>query len=419
MEERNFFSQAYSTLSDSNALSAIFFSANQTTQISEIIAKAWELLHHPIAVTDALHYVIGVSPDITAQCGSTPDWKQLLEAGLAPAAHEPPEHIHPPKDIPVRDLPLGNNLRFHFASCPERSTYHVMCDIMDKDALLLKLTITSSAPLTEAESRICIVLANALHLAYFRFRCTTNTMLDDRSRFFLTLLQGNASENAAWAHYKATLQGPFQLACADMQQIGFHNLSFLSFLDQTLPSGFLAVQDSTSYLILIPLADKSECLSQLDQYAQSHNMTLAVSECYENLDDTRSNYEIMQPLLRIAKQFSGKNGVVSRDDYLLYLMFDQLAISGQSFINPDALLLAKHDRKAGTDYVHTLFCWLLYDMKSTISASKMYIHRNTMDHRISKIQELIHGRWNDQTYVFQMLYSLYIILQQNDQLIYY
>ena len=66
-----------------------------------------------------------------------------------------------------------------------------------------------------------------------------------------------------------------------------------------------------------------------------------------------------------------------------------------------------------------MFCWLLYQMKSTAASEKMFVHRNTMDHRIAKIQGILNRPWNDQAYVFQMLYSLYRVLQREHRLVYY
>ncbi len=42
-----------------------------------------------------------------------------------------------------------------------------------------------------------------------------------------------------------------------------------------------------------------------------------------------------------------------------------------------------------------------------------------MDHRIAKIQGILNRPWNDQAYVFQMLYSLYRVLQREHRLVYY
>ena len=49
----------------------------------------------------------------------------------------------------------------------------------------------------------------------------------------------------------------------------------------------------------------------------------------------------------------------------------------------------------------------------------MFVHRNTMDHRIAKIQGILNRPWNDWAYVFQMLYSLYRVLQREHRLVYY
>lgn len=417
MDQTTDFLREYTQMAADDSLSALFLSASRTHQMDAILDTAWNTLHKPMVVTDALHYVIGTSPDVAAQFHGQPTWTQLIEAKLVPDAAQPAEPGVPGHGETPQDSLLGSNLRLHFASDSDTAAHYMMCDIMEEQVLLLKLAIRSNAPFSGPEIQTMIALANALHLAFFRLRNHSGTMLNEQERYLLKLLHGAPHRDASWVHFESNMQGPYWICCTDMQHIGFHNLTFLNFLKQNLPLGYAAVQDDSFYVMLIPNAHRQGDLTLMQNYADSHHMTIALSDLYTDLAETPAQYDQLKALLSVANQFSGNHGIIRRENYLLYLMFEQ--ISPQTFFHPDAETLLDYDKKHDSDLVRTLFCWLLYQMKSTAASEKMFVHRNTMDHRIAKIQGILNRPWNDQAYVFQMLYSLYRVLQREHRLVYY
>ena len=53
------------------------------------------------------------------------------------------------------------------------------------------------------------------------------------------------------------------------------------------------------------------------------------------------------------------------------------------------MALREHDRKRGTEYVHTLDIYLQNEMHITPTAEALYIHRSSLIKRLDKIQRIL------------------------------
>lgn len=57
--------------------------------------------------------------------------------------------------------------------------------------------------------------------------------------------------------------------------------------------------------------------------------------------------------------------------------------------------LHNYDKKHHTEYVKTLYYYILYNCSINETAKKLYIHRNSLTHRLEKIQEITHISLNN------------------------
>ena len=60
----------------------------------------------------------------------------------------------------------------------------------------------------------------------------------------------------------------------------------------------------------------------------------------------------------------------------------------RSFCHPQILVLKEHDEATGSEYVKTVYNFLLFGRNLTNTADNLFIHRNTLTYRLSKIKEL-------------------------------
>ena len=62
--------------------------------------------------------------------------------------------------------------------------------------------------------------------------------------------------------------------------------------------------------------------------------------------------------------------------------------------HPDLILLAQYDKENNTDFLNTLKIYLTCGMNATEASAELFIHRNTLYQRISKIEQLIQSKLN-------------------------
>jgi DNA-binding PucR family transcriptional regulator len=69
----------------------------------------------------------------------------------------------------------------------------------------------------------------------------------------------------------------------------------------------------------------------------------------------------------------------------------------------------QYDAMYRTSYTSTLRCYLDMGRNAPAAAEKLNIHRNTLDYRLKKIEELQNIQLQNTEDMFSMVYSLYIL----------
>ena len=84
----------------------------------------------------------------------------------------------------------------------------------------------------------------------------------------------------------------------------------------------------------------------------------------------------------------------------------------QGYIHPDLRRLEEVDRHGDSQYVHTLFAYLLCGGNYTDTAARLGLHRNSLIYRMSRIQELISTDLSDHENRLLLFYS-YMLMGKN------
>ena len=85
----------------------------------------------------------------------------------------------------------------------------------------------------------------------------------------------------------------------------------------------------------------------------------------------------------------------------------------QSLIDPVILQLAEADRKDGEHLLDTLYTYLIFGQSVSQTSDALFIHRNTLRHRLNKIKTYLPNNWSQPKQSEQLLLS--IILYQNEK----
>jgi len=67
------------------------------------------------------------------------------------------------------------------------------------------------------------------------------------------------------------------------------------------------------------------------------------------------------------------------------------------------------DKENSTEYCKTLKIYMESNQNINMTANKLFIHRNTLSYRISKIKELLSMDFKEGEHLFEILYTFRIL----------
>lgn len=123
------------------------------------------------------------------------------------------------------------------------------------------------------------------------------------------------------------------------------------------------------------------------------NVTLiaGIGKQYPHIIDISNSFYEAQATLRILKESAPKRTVSHYDDFRLRHFLNRNIKSDEmnDFINEVLGPLIAHDLEHQSDLVNTLEVWVNNSLNTAQAARALFVHRNTMLYRISKIKELL------------------------------
>lgn len=125
------------------------------------------------------------------------------------------------------------------------------------------------------------------------------------------------------------------------------------------------------------------------------------------------HYHYTQLLSALSLQFClpPDQWLVSYEDLHIYSLIAMLHADGATSIPPHPAIqqLQRIDAARNTNYVETLWVYLLNAQKATPTCKALHIHRNTLDYRLQRIEEFTHLNWSDGTLMFRLYFSLCVL----------
>lgn len=203
------------------------------------------------------------------------------------------------------------------------------------------------------------------------------------------------------AHINQMLKGYRQkIICIE------HNHSFILLFQNPL-------NNEKDYLTAMNNLGKT-LLSQLAKVPQLPTMTLVVGPIVTNLKQVYLSYQKALQTLDIHNStvtLSKPLQIVSYDDIFLKLIVrDYLSVEGlnkikKRFLEP----LQTLENSNTTDYLKTLQAYYEANRSVTKAAELLFIHRNTLLHRLSRIEEILNIRFDIPEDSLQLEFVMYIL----------
>lgn len=191
---------------------------------------------------------------------------------------------------------------------------------------------------------------------------------------------------------------------------------FSNLLHQIQPiliHSFYLIRD-TEMVLLFNLPEKANIHEMIDDYltpkCEKYHLSAGISNMYRDLKLTYKHYHQ-------AKKASSL-GVEYQDQILNYfsdmapkelLHFVARHEDLLPFCVPELLDLLHYDKENNTDLVTTLYVYLETFGKASLSAQLLFIHKNTLLYRISKIKEILHCDLERGEDIYKLMMSLRIL----------
>ena len=154
-----------------------------------------------------------------------------------------------------------------------------------------------------------------------------------------------------------------------------------------------------------------ECLSRLELFLAKSKLTAGLSACCSDILDIRDYYLQASVTLELGAIWGQTASLLKYEDYVLYHLIHTAAQTMDLYklCHPAVIRLLNYDQKNGSKYYETLRVYMNNDKNLVESAKALFIHRNTLVYRISKIMEIINIDLNNENIKGHLLISYIII----------
>ncbi len=141
-------------------------------------------------------------------------------------------------------------------------------------------------------------------------------------------------------------------------------------------------------LVLCPAdQNKKELIESLQSVVDDMQIRIGISFPFSDWRAMRSAFKQANIALSFSENKLSKLSSVSAMSYLISEL--STALHGSEVIHPALIILKEYDRLHATQYFNTLFAYLKFERNLVRTAAALFIHRNSLVYRISRIQELI------------------------------
>ncbi|MCU6762613.1 carbohydrate diacid transcriptional activator CdaR [uncultured Roseburia sp.] len=370
--------------------------------LSQLLNLGEAMLHRPIIIVDSSQYLIAQSSS-AAQMPFEDIWKNNDGLQSAPAdilmqfnqAHQDSFYKKSVFLLPADFFPHPSCCRHIFLDDERMATLIVLLDEEcppDHLPHLLELFAAHAASWIQSN----ISEDSSYHFV----------------SFFARSLDGNENALAPLLHrltlfgWKENCQKQIYVITALSEQ--FHFDAHLSRMLSDDSSGVYAIPYQKRIVVLLncDLIKPEDFVKRLIFLMEKNNYYGAASFPFQDVCHIAEAYH---QVLSALSQASPKKGRLfyCRDNAVKYITDIVNKHTSGNILHPVPALIRSYDKTYHTAFYDTLFCFLKNERNHQKTASELYIHRNTLFMRLSKIQTLWQLNLEDAQERFYLLYSFY------------
>lgn len=163
---------------------------------------------------------------------------------------------------------------------------------------------------------------------------------------------------------------------------------------------------------------KTWIISVIKDLIYHEELSIGLSRSFTNILNIQKYYYQAVKAIELGKLLGFEQSSYKYEDYYIYDLFSLVESKDvlNNYCHQSLGILIQYDMSNGTDYFDTLHEYLKHAMNKTETANILYVHRNTMDHRIRKITNLtkIDLSNGEECFKIFLSYKIYEFVNKND-----
>ncbi len=135
---------------------------------------------------------------------------------------------------------------------------------------------------------------------------------------------------------------------------------------------------------------------------------IGIGKCYDNALDLSNSFNEALEVISLARKIDVDQKVSHFDDYMIYhFLSANVSVENlREFYETTLSKLVAYDLKNNTNLVQVLERYLKNQGNVSLTAKELYLHRNTLIHRLSRISELLNVNLEDSEKVLELQLAL-------------
>ena len=378
-------------------------------ELRDVIETGFEILGNPIMLMDTSYKVLAYKTNETID---DPVWSDLVEHGYSSRKFVSlfkSEHII--DKILKNDLPII--LDTGVAETIRRILGKIMLNGSCKGYLaVLEYNHAFSDQEVHITRLICEVISSLMQSGSNRMTNTTGLMFENIIQDLLEKRIDDAATLAGRLH-ACDWQPGSRIIAVTVDMCKYNDVSFIDFfrnkLGAALPGSKSVYYDDALVVILDmynkSFASNSRIFDTLKQFVTENDLLAGVSLPFDDLLMLPKFYRQSKRAISIGQVLDSGSCIFAYRDFAVDDFISESAKSFNilDFCHKAVLDLRDFDDEKNTEYFTTLYTYLAHDKNVIATAQALFIHRNTVNYRIEKIEEIIGVSLRDSQETLHML----------------
>lgn len=339
-------------------------------------------------------------------------WLESVEQGFCP-----PDFIEHIRDV-RRSSGYSNQQDSHMHLCEDESLYYLLSRIIVDNTLFGYVFMIQESDYFAPQYRKFLPLIGKIvadsalrsqdHLT-LRSRLQDNTLTD--------ILDGIPAEQACARIHTSGIRFPEHMCVMVVRPLYYHGKTYLKstllpMLTRTFPTSLYVLYQHNAVVVLPQdtALTLTEELSRFQETCARERLLAGISNPFSAPAKLREYYLQAVRACTLSQQMDVKGYIHYYKDLAFYDMMEYLSKEQRlpQFCHPALAVLREYDQQKGTRLYDTLRAYTMCGFNQNIASEQLFLHRNTMNYRRQKIEDLTGLNFENPDTRFLLQYSFLI-----------